>query len=103
MDDDLSDVFSDTTPLIVSSDDEPSSPQSSEKDYSYDIDPNPAPVMSSTPNQTPNQSLQLLDIDDPGIDSVPSLPPSPDIDSSDSQPPCLKLMSNPGKFTFQFK
>ena len=86
-DDDFPDLLSHTRHPIVSSDDEPQSPQSSEKDCSFDMDPNGYPACTSTPNQ----SLQLVDIVDVGIDSPPSLPHSSDIDSSHSLPPSPEI------------
>ena len=51
-DDDFSDLLSHTRHPIVSSDDEPQSPQSSEIDCSFEMDPNGYPACTSTPNQS---------------------------------------------------
>lgn len=86
-DSDYSDLLSHTRHPIVLSDDEPQSPQSSEKDYSFEMDPNGYPACTSTPNQ----SLQLVDSVDGAIDSPPSLPNSSDIDSSHIPPPSPEI------------
>ena len=81
--DDYSDLLSNKHLIVCSSsDEEPQSHQSSDKDDSFDMDPNIYPLCS-----TPNNSLQRVNIGDCCIDSSPSLPISPSINGTSSSLP----------------
>ena len=75
--DDYSDLKS-NKPHVFSSSDEDSSPQTSDKDDSIDSIPR------IYQDNSPNSSLQLVDISDSCIDSMPRLPISPPINDTSS-------------------